>query len=571
MKETEKMERVEGKESRKRKVEIYDATLREGAQRQGISFSLQDKIRIATELDKLGIDYIEAGFPGSNRKDEEFFERILSLKLNKARITAFGSTCRKELAPEDDKNLQILAKLDKKIVITLVGKTWDKHIINVLGTTLEENLRMIEESCAFLTQQSFEVFFDAEHFFDGFKDDSQYAIECLKKAEQGGAKRIILCDTNGGTLTWDIGEIVDRVKKEIETPLGIHAHNDSGLALANSLEAIRHGIAQVQVTLNGFGERCGNADICSVLPILQIKMGIKVVEEEQLTRLTSFRKAVYEIANVRPDPFQPFVGERANYDKAGQHVNAEMKCPGSYRHIDFRLVGNSSESKTGISELSGKSSIQVKAREFDIDLSPEEEKNILAEIKRLEYVGFQFEGADGSLEVLMRRQQNGYFSRFKIISYKVISGQKEKGEQINKAWVVLKIKFRRKTKTIKSSGEGDGPVNALDNAIRPVLAKFYPVLNRCDLIDYKVRILENGGKGTEVSVRVLADFSDGENNWTTIGVSTNILEASLLALVDGLEFAILREPIQKEKKALFDVLRLKNLLRQRRQAEKQKR
>ena len=516
----------------KKRVEIYDTTLRDGAQMKGISFSLADKLKIVRRLDELGIDYIEGGWPGSNPKDREFFRSVLTLDLRNAKIAAFSMTCRKGITPKEDSNMQELLRAGIKIV-TLVGKSWKSQVEKVLHTSLEENLRLIEESCGFFSSQGHQVFYDAEHFFDGFKDDSDYALSTLQSALLGGAVRIILCDTNGGALPWEINEIVAKVKESIDIPLGIHVHNDEGLAVANTVTAVKHGILQVQGTINGYGERCGNADLCSVIPILQLKMGFPCLPSEQLARLVELSHYVSEIANLRHNPSQPFVGENAFIHKGGMHGDAVSKWEMSYQHIDPTLVGNYPE--IVISELSGKANILAKARDFGIELSPSEVSAVLTQIKNLENQGFQFEGAEASVELLMRRIQPGYRSPFEVLDFTVLEGPEKEESFKSKAMVKLRVK----DKVIHTADEGNGPVNALDKAVRKALLSVYPELEKIHLTDYKVRILDEKA-GTAAQVRVLIDSASDSHTWSTVGSSTDIIQASWQAIADSLEYALLK-------------------------------
>jgi len=515
----------------KRKVELYDTTLRDGAQMKGISFSVADKVKIVRKLDEFGIDYIEGGWPGSNPKDIEFFKAVSSLALKRAVITAFSMTCRKGVEPENDPNMRMLLESGAQ-VITLVGKTWMLHVDQVLNADPEENLRLIKKSCRFFTVHGLRVFYDAEHFFEGFKDNPKYALQTLRAAVNGGAERIILCDTNGGALPWEVGKIVREVGSAIDVPLGIHTHNDENLAVANTIEAVRRGALQVQGTINGYGERCGNADLCSVVPILQLRMGVRCVAPEKLTQLTEISYFVSEIANLTRNPFQPFVGANAFVHKGGMHGDATVKCEESYQHINPSLVGR--EPEIVVSELSGKSNILAKAKEFGIELSVEEAKKVLLQIKNLENQGFQFEGAEASVELLMRRIQKGYEAPFDVLYFTVLV-DRHKGQNLNPRAI---IKFLVKGREIHTAAEGDGPVNALDLAARKALLSVYPALGKVQLRDYKVRILDEKA-GTGAKVRVLIDFSADGSIWTTVGSSTDIIQASWQAISDGLEYAIL--------------------------------
>lgn len=514
-----------------RLVEVYDTTLRDGAQTRGISFSSRDKVRIAGILDELGVRFIEAGWPGSNPKDVEVFRRLNQMKLKNAQIAAFSMTCRKGIKPEDDPNFKALLEA-KTPIVTIVGKSSKLQVERVLGISLEENLGLIKESCAFLTSQGRKVFYDAEHFFDGFKQDSAYAFQTLLAAEEGGAERIILCDTNGGTLPFEVAVICEEVFLRIKKLLGIHTHNDAGVAVANTIEAVRHGVFQVQGTINGYGERCGNADLCSVIPDLQIKMGYDCLSPKRLSRLSEVSHLIAEIANLPHNSSQPYVGTNAFSHKGGMHADAMRKWEESYQHVEPALVGG----KTHIvgSELSGRANISSLADKFGVVLSTEQIREVLAQIKELENQGFYFEEAEASLELLMRKARSDYILPFEVLNFSAIVGN---GSGNTLSQVLVKIKIREEI--VVEGEEGDGPVHALDRALRKCLLSFFPELKKVRLEDYKVRILD-GKAGTASWVRVLIDFSSGQNIWTTVGASTNIIEASLKALADGLEYAILK-------------------------------
>ncbi len=517
-----------------RNLELYDTTLRDGAQREGISFSLADKEKIARKLDELGIDYIEGGWPGSNPKDAEFFERASHLGLHQTVVTAFSMTCRVGMDPAEDPNMQQLLAANTEVV-AVVGKSWDLHVHEVLRTSLEENLRLITDTCAFLRAHGRRVFYDAEHFFDGLKANSDYALETLRAADRGDAERIILCDTNGGALSSEIAQAMDQVRRTIDVPLGIHAHNDAELAVANTLIGVEHGAVQVQGTINGYGERCGNADLCSVIPNLQLKMGFECLSSEQLAHLTEVSHYVAEIANLSHNPFQPYVGASAFTHKGGMHADAMAKCEESYQHINPLLVGN--RSRVVVSELSGKANVLAKAREFGISLEedPQQVRAIVARVKELESQGFQFEGAEGSMELLMRRTQLGYQPPFELLDFTVLVESRWGRGLVSEAMVKLRIG----DEVIHTAAEGNGPVNALDKAVRKALLPVYPQLKNAHLTDYKVRILDEK-EGTGAQVRVLIDSADDGRSWSTVGSSTNIIQASWQALVDSLEYAILK-------------------------------
>ncbi|MDI6711016.1 MAG: citramalate synthase [Bacillota bacterium] len=517
-----------------RTVEIYDTTLRDGAQGEGISFSVEDKIKIARRLDKLGVHYIEGGWPGSNPKDMEFFRRMAGRPPKNARLCAFGSTRRVGIRPEDDANLRALLESGVETV-TVFGKSWDFHVLRALNTTLDENLAMIRESVAYLRDKGRHVLYDAEHFFDGYRANPDYALATLAAAQAAGAERIVLCDTNGGLLPSDVPAVIARVRETIHVPLGVHAHNDGGLAVANSLLAVQAGVDHVQGTVNGFGERCGNTDLCVLIPNLSLKMGLATIPRDHLVYLTDLSRYVSEIANVSPDPRQPYVGTSAFAHKGGVHVNALLKDPHTYEHMDPEAIGN--KRRVLVSELSGLANLVYKYREFNLDLEQprEETRRLLQDLKELENQGFQFEGAEGSFELLVRRACNGYQKPFALESLRLIIELKEDRHISSEATIKLRVGDR----TVHTAAEGNGPVNALDAALRKALESFYPEIARMHLIDYKVRVL-NEKAGTEAVVRVLIETGDGQRSWGTVGVSTNIIEASWQALADSLAYGLLK-------------------------------
>ena len=530
------------------KVELYDTTLRDGAQREGISFSVVDKLNIARKLDELGVNYIEGGWPGSNPRDAEFFARMRDISLNKAKIAVLGSTRRVGLKPEADNNLTMLLDSGAEVA-TIVGKSSDQQVRQILATTLEENLGMIADSVRFLKANGLTVFLDAEHFFDGFKSNSDYALRCLKAAAEAGADCLVLCDTNGGALPDEVTRAVKAARKSTGVRLGIHTHNDGGLAVANTLAAVNAGATHIQGTINGYGERCGNANLCAIIPDLKLKMGINCVTDEQLAGLTGVSRYVSEAANLVPDPFMPYVGASAFSHKAGYHVDGVTKWANAYQHIDPALVGNLQ--RAVVSELSGKRNITYKANEMGIDLSSrsKETQQLLEQVKLLESRGFQYENAEASFELLLRRAMPGYKPPFELVDYMVViekkrrqSTQKNGEEMLAEAMVKVTIG----KKLIHTVAEGNGPVNALDEALRKALIQFYPGVATIKLVDYKVRILEES-TGTESQVRVLIESSDGVDEWTTVGSSTNIIEASCLALADSLEFCIGKQGKRKSK------------------------
>ena len=514
-------------------VRLYDTTLRDGAQGEGISFSLEAKLRIARRLAAFGVHYIEGGWPGANPKDTEFFAHARDLDLGDAALVAFGSTRRAGIAAEDDRNLRALLAAGTPAV-ALVGKAWSLHVDEVLRTSRAENLRMVADSVALMVAHGREVFFDAEHFFDGFREDPDYALEVLRAAAEAGAHWLVLCDTNGGSLPREVAEAVTAVRREFPgARLGIHAHDDGGLAVANTLAAVEAGAELVEVTVNGYGERCGNADLCCVIPDLQLKMGIPVVPRENLRELTSLSRFVAELANMPQDPYRPYVGRSAFAHKGGIHVDALRKVPRSYQHIDPELVGN--RSRVLVSELAGKANVEVKAAELGFALSGEEARRVVRAVKELEGKGFQFEGAEGSFELLLRRSRPDYSPPFELLDFLVLV-EKRVGKEI---LAEATVKVRVGDEVMHTASEGNGPVHALDQAIRKALLPFYPGLARVRLTDYKVRIL-NEGAGTEATVRVLILASDGEHSWATVGSSPNIIEASWQALADSLEYPLIR-------------------------------
>ncbi|MFH1612161.1 MAG: citramalate synthase [bacterium] len=517
-------------------VEIYDTTLRDGTQGEGISFSVEDKIRIALKLDSLGFHYIEGGWPGSNPKDVEFFKKIKKENLKNAKICAFGSTRRAKNKVNEDTNIKALIDAETPVV-TIFGKSWLLHVKNVLNIDEKTNLDLILDSIQYLKSKVKEVFFDAEHFFDGFKDNANYALEVLKKAQEAKADRIILCDTNGGTLTDEVIKIIKEVKKIITIPLGIHAHNDSDLAVANSLVAVQSGISQVQGTINGYGERCGNANLCSIIPNLKLKLNINCILDQNLKELTNISIFVSELANLLPLKSQPFVGTSAFAHKGGIHVDAINKESRSYEHIQPKLVGNTQ--RVLISELSGQSNVLYKAALYNLGITKDmpELKNILEEVKKLEKEGYQFEEAEGSFELLIKKSLGQHKKFFELESFRVIV-ENIKGKAISEATIKLKIQGQKK----HTVSEGNGPVNALDNALRKSLEEFYPCLKEMHLADYKVRIIDSQN-ATKATTRVLIESRDKHDIWTTVGVSENIIDASWQALVDSIEYKLIKEKI----------------------------
>ncbi|MGM0651452.1 MAG: citramalate synthase [Bacillota bacterium] len=516
-----------------RNIDIYDTTLRDGSQREGVSLSVSDKIKIAKKLDEFGIKYIEGGWPGSNPKDIEFFKRASKVEFKNACICAFSSTRKPGVAIEEDRNIQALVKSGTDTV-TIFGKSWDFHVYDALKTTLDENLAMIKDTISYLKSLGRVVFFDAEHFFDGYKANSEYALDTLKAATEGGADVLVLCDTNGGLMPWELPAILTAVKETVSTSLGIHVHDDAGMATANSLLAIREGAIQIQGTINGYGERCGNANLCTIVPNLQLKMGYNVISEEQLKGLTALSRFVAELANIAPADQQPYVGFNAFAHKGGVHVDAVSKKPETYEHALPELVGN--KRRILVSELAGRSSISLKTsnNELKLDKGRPEISSVLQRIKEMEHYGYQFEGAEGSFELLILKMMKAYTPLFKLEGFRMIIEKKEDGQLYSEAT----IKVRVGDEQVHTAAEGNGPVNALDNALRKALESFYPAMKKIKLVDFKVRVID-GVDGTGAQVRVLIQSSDDHKTWGTVGVSPNIIEASWIALVDSLEYGLL--------------------------------
>ncbi|MGQ9532679.1 MAG: citramalate synthase [Desulfotomaculales bacterium] len=516
-------------------VEVYDTTLRDGAQGEGVSFSIEDKIKITRRLDEMGFHFVEGGWPGSNPKDAEYFSRIRHESLRHARVAAFGSTRKAGVAPAEDANLQSIMAAGVPVA-TIFGKSWDFHVLQVLNTTLDENLAMIRDSVAFLRERGMEVIYDAEHYFDGYKANPDYALATIRAAADAGARTVVLCDTNGGSLPGEIREGVRAARRAVGVPLGIHCHNDGELAVANTLAAVEEGVVHIQGTVNGYGERCGNANLCSVIPNLTLKYGVRTIPPEKLARLTELSRYVSELANLHHDTRMPFVGASAFAHKGGVHVHAIMKHSRTYEHIPPEAVGN--RRRVLVSELSGLSNLLYKYRELNLNLESEESRRLLAELKELEYQGYQFEGAEGSFELLLRRANEGYRLPFRLENLRVLvelrAGEPAYSEAI--------IKLRVNDEVVHTAAEGNGPVNALDNALRKALEQFYPAVREMQLTDYKVRVL-NGEQGTEAVVRVLIETGDGERSWGTVGVSTNIIEASWQALVDSIAYGLLKRGV----------------------------
>ncbi|WP_445302474.1 citramalate synthase [Microcoleus sp. MON2_D5] len=516
---------------------IYDTTLRDGAQCEGLSLSLEDKLRIARQLDSLGIPFIEGGWPGANPKDVQFFWRLKEQPLTQAEVVAFCSTRRPGTTAANDEMLQAILSAGTRWV-TLFGKSWDLHVIESLKTTLEENLAMIRDTIEYLRSQGRRVIYDAEHWFDGYKHNRDYAIKTLEAAADAGAEWLVLCDTNGGTLPHEVSQVVRDVlaalgtNREVPVQLGIHTHNDSGVAVANALAAVQEGVTMVQGTINGYGERCGNADLCSLIPNFQLKLGHNCIEDEQLVKLTQVSRSISEIVNLAPDDHAPFVGLSAFAHKGGIHVSAVEKNPLTYEHLEPEKIGN--RRRIVISDQAGLSNVLAKARTFGMDLDRKNPacRQILEKLKDLESQGYQFEGAEASFELLMREALEQRPPWFEIKGFQVHCDKV--GEDCT---ALATVKLSVNGTNILEAAEGNGPVSALDAALRKALVNFYPAIAHFYLTDYKVRILDSGA-GTSAKTRVLVEFSNGQDRWTTVGVSGNILDASYQAVVEGLEYGL---------------------------------
>ena len=525
-------------------VEVYDTTLRDGTQGEGFSLSIDDKLMITDILDELGINFIEGGFPTSNPKDKKFFAAASKKKLKNSKLTAFGSTRKKNIKAKDDAGLTVLGETAVEH-ITIFGKSWDLHTESVLKISLNENLDIIADSVEFLKSYGKKVFFDAEHFFDGFKNNEDYAVKTINAAFKAGADKVVLCDTNGGCLPDDISKIIDKLRTRHGiniTHLGIHTHNDTDCAVANTIAAVLGGIRHVQGTINGYGERTGNANLSSIIPNLELKTGFRTIGKEKLKNILKVSRLIDEISNNTPVKNMPYVGESAFAHKAGLHANAVLKNPSSYEHIDPEVVGNSR--RFLVSDLSGKSNIEAKAKELGLDigvLSASRETELLSKIKELESLGFNFESADGSFKILLNKYSSEDYKNkeyFKLIAFRVNIEKTVDKNIFSEAVVMIEVK----SKTEHTVAVGDGPVNALDNALRKALMKFYPVLNEMKLTDFKVRVISNKTKsGTASYVRVLIESSDKEEKWTTLGVSENIIEASYIALADSIIYKLDKE------------------------------
>lgn len=524
-------------------IQIFDTTLRDGTQGEKVSFSAEDKFRIAKRLDEFGIDYIEGGWPGSNPKDMAFFDKAKTHKFSHSKIVAFGSTCRYGNRPENDPNLQALIEAETPAV-AIFGKSWLLHVTEALKIRPEENLELIAGSIRYLKSHNKEVIYDAEHFFDGYKDSPEYAIKALQTAEKAGADVLVLCDTNGGTLTHEISEIISEVRKQTSAPLGIHAHNDSELAVANALAAVRGGAVHIQGTINGYGERCGNTNLCSVIPNLQLKMNYYCVPDENLSQLTTLSKFVSELGNLIPDNKQPYVGKSAFAHKGGIHVSAVMKNEQTYEHIRPEVVGNTR--RVLVSDLSGKSNVSYKSEElgFNFDKYSDKSSEIVQELKKLESEGYQFEAAEASFELLVKQMTDSAPEFFKLEGFRVIIERNANGESRSEATIRVRVNDQIEL----SAAEGKGPVHALDAALRRAICEFYPEVSSIQLQDYKVRVL-NEKDGTGAKVRVLIDSAKEGTSWGTVGVSENIIDASFQALSEGIIYFLMNQNSKPQNKA----------------------
>ena len=513
-------------------VDIYDTTLRDGSQQEGLSLTVDDKLRVARQLDHLGVAYIEGGWPGANPKDEEFFQRALDeLSLETAALVAFGSTRRPRARADSDDTLLHLVKAGTSAVC-IVGKAWDRHVIEALRTDLDEAVAMARESVELLRSHGLRVFFDAEHFFDGYRSDREFAMRVLRAAEEAGAETLVLCDTNGGTLPHEVEQIVTEVRREVSSQIGLHFHNDGGCGVANTLTGVRMGATHVQGCVNGYGERTGNADLCAAIPDLSMKMGVRTIDPDRMERLRPVAHHIAELVNIAPNPQQPFVGQSAFAHKAGLHTSAIARGRDLYEHVPPDTVGNGT--RFVVSELAGRSTLALKAEQLGLDLDGDALGAVLEQLKDLEHRGYHFEVADGSLELLMRRAGGWEQSFFRLESFRVITEQREDHHLDTEATIKVHVQGER----VVATGEGNGPVNALDAALRRAVGAKYPALADVHLTDYKVRVLDTS-KGTGAVTRVLVDSTDGERTWATIGVSENIIEASWQALHDAVVYGLL--------------------------------
>ncbi len=524
-----------------KRILLLDTTLRDGSQTEGVSFSVADKLAIARKLDEFGIDYIEAGFPASNPKEVDFFRELKKQKLKRAKLLAFGMTRRKNRSVRQDEGLSALLAAGVPAV-TIVAKSWDLHVRYVLRTSLQENLRMIEETVRYLKEKGLEVHFDAEHFFDGFKADRVYAMKTLEAAAKGRADCLCLCDTNGGRLPSEIRAAVAEVASEFSIPLGIHTHNDSGLAAANSLAAVETGATHVQGTINGFGERCGNADLCAVIPNLVLKMGLRCRCARNLPKLTELSRFVYECSNATLQANQPYVGESAFAHKGGMHVDAVAKRTASYEHVEPELVGNAR--RFLVSELAGSGALKAKAYRYKLLRDKDARRKVLRAVQDLERDGYHFEAAEASFDLLVRKMLGGYSRFFEPLEYRVITHKRGDDDGlVNEA--TLRVRVGDTVQHVVS--EGDGPVNALDSALRKALEPFFPELKKVRLVDYKVRVID-AVSGTAAKVRVIIQSKDPKTTWGTVGVSENIIEASWEAILDSIEYKLLKEREDRKRK-----------------------
>jgi len=515
------------------RVVLYDTTLRDGAQTEGVSFSIEDKLEILQRLDDFGIDFVEGGWPSSNPKDDEFFERAKELELKNSKLVAFGSTRRAKNSADRDEGLASLIAAGTEWVC-IFGKSWDLHVVKALQVSLEDNLAIVEDSVRYLCDNGKRVIFDAEHFFDGYQDNPEYAVQVLEAAKNGGAEWLVLCDTNGGSMPYDVGKATEAVRNSFDIPIGVHCHNDSDLAVACSQAGVRMGASMVQGTVNGIGERCGNANLCSIIPNLILKMGVNTAVKD-LSKLRSLSTFVGDISNIFPHPGMPYVGDRAFAHKGGVHVSAMSRDQRTYEHIDPQLVGN--RRRILISEMAGTSNILEKVRELGIDSNREDTKPILDRIKALESQGFQFDGAEASFELLVRRFRENKRPPFELQGFRLFIDSQMGSKLTSEASVkVMDLDGNLE----HTAADGDGPVNALDMALRKALTRFFPKLNSVRLTDYKVRVIDEKA-GTAAKVRVLIRSTDGKSTWTTVGVSENIIEASLMALVDSMEYILMKD------------------------------
>lgn len=533
-----------------KRVVIYDTTLRDGSQAEGISFSCQDKIAIAIKLDEIGVDYIEGGFPLSNPKDSSFFKEIKDVSLKVAKIAAFGSTRKAGISVEKDVGAAALLSAETPVV-TIVGKSWDFHVTDVLGVTLDENLKMVEDTVRYLKSMGREVVFDAEHFFDGYKMNPEYAIKVIQTAENYGADSIVLCDTNGGCLPLDICGISRGVKDKVKAVLGIHAHNDSDSAVGNTLIAVKLGITHVQGTINGIGERCGNADLCSIISNLRLKTDFQCINESGLQKITELSRFVYEVANMTPRQNQPFVGKSAFTHKGGLHAHAMQKNEQTYEHVSPEKVGN--ERRILISELSGGASVLAKTEKYSMSNDPGLTRTILKQVQDLENEGYLFESAEGSFILLVKKASGQHKTFFELEEFRVLVEKTKDGTPVSEA--IVKVKIGDKTEF--TVGEGDGPVHALDSALRKALGGYYPSLADMRLVDYKVRVI-NPRCGTAAKVRVIIESGDKDDTWGTVGVSENLIEASWQALVDSIEYKLLKDLDNKSNDSFKIQIKLNN-------------